>query len=440
VFEDLQLDRRLQLGLEALQLSAPTEVQARVVPRALQGVDLCVSAETGSGKTLAYLLPAVQNILRADYRGEGGTLALVLVPTRELARQVLRECRKLLQRSPLTVQAITGGADFRYQSSLLRKDPEILVATPGRLREHCERGSAQLGALQTLVLDEADRMLDMGLREDVLAICARCAPGRQVIMLSATLRHRGVAAVAQELLQAPETIQVGESRQAHGNIHHQLVLADGQEHKDQLLPALLRATDFRRALVFANKRSAAARLARLLQGLELRSECLHGEMSSEERKRVMDAFREGRTAVLCASDVAARGLDVPGIDLVINYDMPHSGDDYVHRTGRSARAGESGLAVSFVSAPEWNLMISISRYLGLDFERRALPGLKARYHGPKKTKGSGKAVGKKKGRKERTASGKTRAGKKARKPGATPRRAGSENDGFAPLKRKKPAS
>ncbi|MDX1735869.1 MAG: DEAD/DEAH box helicase, partial [Halioglobus sp.] len=400
MFEDLSLDRRLQLGLAELGLSAPTEVQRAAVPAALQGADLLVSARTGSGKTLAYLIPAAQAILAGSERKASGTLALVLVPTRELARQVVKHARQLLTRSPLKVQAITGGADTRYQKSLLRQDPEILVATPGRLLELLRQGQLQLDALQTLVLDEADRMLDLGFRDDVLEIAAACAAGAQVLLLSATLQHKGVSAIARDLLKEPQHIAVDPARSVHEAVSHQVILADSIEHKDRLLHALLGQGGFERALVFANKRLTAERLRGLLAHHGFRCACLHGQMSTEERKSVVQQFQDGKVQVLCASDVAARGMDIPGIGLVVNYDLPHSGDDYVHRTGRTGRAGESGLAVSLVHAPEWNLMISIQRYLGLEFERRALQGLKARYNGPKKQKSSGKAAGpkKKKGR------------------------------------------
>ena len=437
LLEALQLDRRLQLGMDELGFSEPTAVQEQALPLALTGSDVVISAETGSGKTLAYLIPLAQKILAGQAGAQGGTLALILVPTRELARQVLKQCRALLRKSPLQAQAITGGADFKYQRALFRNNPEIIIATPGRLLEHCERGSADLSALQTLVLDEADRMLDMGFREDVLKINGYCAPERQLFMLSATLRHRGLGGVVRELMDEHETVTVGAVRQPHSSILHQLVLADGQEHKDRLLRALLESGGFRRALIFANKRRTAERLAGVLRHAGLRCGCLHGELSTEQRKQVMVQFSDGKVDILCASDVAARGLDVSVIDLVINYDMPHSGDDYLHRTGRTGRAGASGLAISLVSPPEWNLMISIQRYLQLTFERRSLPGLKARYSGPKKTKSSGKAEGRKKKR-SKSAPPKQKTRQRNQKSRGKPRRGTSDsNDGFAPLMKKK---
>jgi ATP-dependent RNA helicase SrmB len=442
VFEDLQLDRHLRLGIDALELTTATEVQQLAVPTALEGKDLLVSAETGSGKTLAYLIPLAQKILAAETARQTGTLALILVPTRELARQVLKQCRELLALSPLKAQAITGGADFKYQKAQLRKDPEIVVATPGRFLEHSQKRSADLSILQTLVLDEADRMLDMGFRDDVVKIAEFCPENKQVLLLSATLSHRGVGAIATTLLQSPQTVAVGQVRQAHSSIDHQLILADSQEHKDKILAALLEQGGFTRALVFANKRNTATRLANLLKYQKLRCAPLHGEMSTEERKQVMHQFHEGKVNIVCASDLAARGIDVSGINLVINYDIPYSGDNYLHRTGRTGRAGARGLAVSLACATEWNLMVSIERYLALRFERRTLPGLKAKYNGPKKLKSSGKAAGSKKKTQKSTADKKkTRArnqknvGKRRAKSTTEPAEA---NDGFAPLKKKKP--
>ena len=437
MLQELELDRGLRLGLDALAFQEPTEVQRAVIPAALAGRDLRITAETGSGKTLAYLLPAVQRILQSKPDRNAGALAVILVPTRELARQVQKNCRDLIEKTGLGAQAITGGADFKYQKALLRKNPEIIIATPGRLLEHCEKGSADLASLQTLVLDEADRMLDMGFRDDVLKLAKFCGEQRQVILLSATLKHKGLGSVTRELLREPEIITLSEIRAPHSSIHHQRILADSQEHKDRLLVALMQKGGFTRALVFANKRRTARRLGELLQHHDLRCGCLHGDLSTEERKHVLTQFRDSKIDMVCASDVAARGLDVKDIDLVVNYDVPHSGDDYLHRTGRTGRAGASGLAVSLVSASEWNLMISIQRYLNTEFEKRALPGLKARYSGPKKTKSSGKAVGNKKKRSKTTPAKSKNRERNQRNKGRPTAKKSPGNDGFAPLMKKK---
>jgi superfamily II DNA/RNA helicase len=435
VFEDLNLDRRLQLGIDALQHTGPTEVQQRVVPAALAGDDLLASAATGSGKTLAYLIPVAEKILASKACDRAGTLALVLVPTRELARQVATVCDQLCARSPLRAQAITGGVDLKYQKSLLRKDPEVVVATPGRLLEHLQAGSADLDTLQTLVLDEADRMLDMGLRDDVLAIAQRCESQPQVLLVSATLTHPGVKALAGTLLNSPRKILVGREREALGAVRHQLILADSQQHKDKLISALLTREGLRRALVFCNRRKTAERLAALLGRQHLRCACLHGELSTEQRKRVLQQFREDKVSVVCATDVAARGLDVKDIQTVINYDIPDSGDDYVHRTGRTGRAGAAGEAISLAAASDWRRVAGIERYLSLEFERRSLPGLKARYDGPRAAAGDNESG--KQGRKKasRAASSTAKTGKR---PQRGKRPAATSNDGFGPLKKKQP--
>jgi len=442
VFEELQLDRHLRLGIDALALDEATEVQKLTVPVALQNKDLLVSAETGSGKTLAYLIPLAQKVLTASATRQTGTLALILVPTRELARQVLKQCRQLLVMSPIQAQAITGGADFKYQKAQLRKDPEIVIATPGRFLEHCQKRSADLGILQTLVLDEADRMLDMGFREDVVKLAMLSATNKQVLLLSATLSHRGVGDIAETLLQSPQHIAVGQVRQPHSSITHQLILADSQEHKNKLLCALVQEGGFHRALVFSNKRTTAVRLSDFLRHEGLRCGCLHGEMSTEERKHVMHQFHEGKVAIVCASDLAARGLDVSGIDLVVNYDIPFSGDNYLHRTGRTGRAGAKGLAISLVSASEWNMMIGIERYLALRFERRTVTGLKAKYSGPKKLKSSGKASGAKK-KKTKPTVDKSKTRTRNQKNVGKRREKSTDgtavvNDGFTPLTKKRP--
>ena len=440
MLEQLQLDRRLQLALDALPFTTTTAVQDLVIPAALAGKDLVVSAETGSGKTLAYLVPLVQRLLAPEPPRAEGPRALILVPTRELARQVLKQCRALLGKTPLQVYGVTGGADFRYQQSLFRKNPEIIVATPGRLLEHCERKSTRLDSLQLLVLDEADRMLDMGFRDDVLKINGYCASERQAIMVSATMNHRDLGSISNSLLRSPQTIAAGAARQPHSSIVHQVLLADSLEHKDKLLLALLGQGGFQRVLVFGNKRSTAVRLAGLLKYHQLRCACLHGEMSTEARREVMTRFSDGKINILCASDVAARGIDVRDIDLVINFDLPHSGDDYLHRTGR---AGAGGLALSLVTASDWNLMISIERYLKLSFERRSVPGLKARFNGPKSQKSSGKAAGSKK-KKPKPAAAKSKSRQRNQKNIGKPATrarpaAAAPNDGFAPLMKKKPA-
>lgn len=473
MLNDLNLHHGLQGALAALKLTAPTDVQAQVIPEALSGRDLLVSAKTGSGKTLAYLIPSVQRILSEQQPADAGTLVLVLVPTRELARQVEKHFAQLGKNTGLQAGVIIGGSDFKYQKSILRKNPEFIIATPGRLVELIKIGSVDLQALQTLVIDEADHMLDMGFCADVLTIVEACAPQRQTLLLSATLRHSGVTRIASEILKNATQVMVGSERSRHIHIHQQVILSDDKSHKEKLLVHLLNSktdvdkvrvrkeavalqtalpvettdtdevqvtsneskspwanakvkvrprqvdtesnspenirseqrdtTDVvplpegpRKTLVFTNKRVTADQLSALLRYHKFHAGVLHGELSQEERNFMVAQFAEGKIKVLVASDVAARGLDVKDIDTVINFDFPRSVDDYIHRIGRTGRAGRQGLAISFVSANDWNLMAAIERYTETVFERRTIKSLKAKFTGPKKLKSNGKAAGKKK--------------------------------------------
>ncbi|MDM3869793.1 DEAD/DEAH box helicase [Porticoccus sp. W117] len=437
-FEDFGLHGRLLETVGKEGFSEPTAVQAQVIPAALQGQDLLVTAETGSGKSAAFLLPMLQRFLQAD-APKSGTRALVLAPTRELARQVLAHCIKLKKMTHLKADVITGGQEFRFQKAMLRKNPEIIVATPGRILEHLEKGSADFSDLEVLVLDEADRMLDMGFSEDVLTIAKACNLQRQTLLLSATLKHRGIRKVADAVLNNPQTIAVNSVRSRHSSIQQQIVLADDVEHKQKLLLKLLQQESAQKTVVFTNTIAGAEKLVGWLYNSELRAGILHGDLLQDERNHVMQQMRRGQLDVLVATDVAARGLDVQGVGLVINFDMARSGDDYVHRIGRTGRAGEQGTAISFITSTEWNLMASIERYLKTRFERLVVAGLEGKYKGPKKLKASGKAAGTKK-KKLAKKTAKNATPKKAankRRPGKKPIHDSGKEEGFAPLRRKK---
>lgn len=439
------LNERLLKALEKLGFEKPTPVQEQSIPPALAGKDLLVSAETGSGKTAAFLLPTLHRLLASDAPNTG-TRALILVPTRELARQVLKECQTLASFSSLKAGLIIGREDFKYQKTLFRKNPEIIVATPGRLMEHLDQGTPDFKDLEVLILDEADRMLDMGFGDDVLKIAALSNSERQTLLFSATMRQKGLGHMTNQVLRDPEHLMLSSVRDPHKSIRQQIVLADDNSHKEKLLLSLLSTENYDKALVFTNTRAKADMLGTQLFKSDLRSGVLHGEMEQEHRNRVVERLRTGHINVLIASDVAARGLDIKGIDLVINFDMARSGDDYLHRIGRTGRAGESGLAIALINATEWNLMASIERYLGQRFERRVIEGLIADYKGPKKLKASGKAAGsrkKKEAKKETAKKGpKTKAkvrqrdarkvGKRRQASSDTPR----EDTGFSPLKKK----
>lgn len=452
MFANTTFHQRLSLGLEQLEITTATEVQASVIPIALAGKDVLACAETGSGKTLAYLLPIFEKLLQVP-APNSSTRALVLVPTRELARQVFKVAKKFAELTGLNAGLLTGGEEFKYQAAELRKNPEIIVSTTGRLVDHLKRNTANLKDLEFLVLDEADRMLDMGFAEDMSFIVERSSPNRQTFMLSATLHHEGLGRVARAMLNSPEQVTTQAIQQHHEFIQQQYILADDVAHKDRLVTWLLANETYDKAIIFLNKRIDVERLHAFLMKHRDGVAMLHGEMTQDQRNQVMEALREGKRRVLVATDVAARGLDVEGMDLVINYDLARKGDEHVHRIGRTGRAGNKGLAISLIASHEWNLKSSIERYLQQQMESRIIKDLRANYKGPKKLKASGKAASAKKKPKKNakelkkvplkgkpTTKGRGPATPKTDKP--SPARVSKPNnlmdsEGFAPIKRKK---
>lgn len=393
-FQDLITSAPLHKAIDSLGYERPTPVQLRAIPEILAGRDVLVSSKTGSGKTAAFLLPSLQLILERAAANPASTRILILTPTRELARQIVKNAEKLLRFTSMKVAMIGGGEELKYQKAVLRKNPEIIVGTPGRLAEHIAHKSTDFSGLDVLVLDEADRMLDMGLSEDVLTIVNTCASARQTLLFSATLETKGLRHLIQQVVLG-ESIEI-DIDETPNRIVQQVVLADDHKHKEKLLVALLASAAYEKVVVFTNTKVKAAQLDGFLRYHKYRVSALHGDVTQDQRKVTLDLFRLGKTQVLVATDVAARGLDIPGVDLVINFDMAHSGDDYLHRIGRTGRADTEGRAVSFVAAPDWNLAKGIERYLQVEFEKIALPGLTGSYKGPDKTKSSGKAVGAKK--------------------------------------------
>ncbi len=372
-------------GLEKQAISKPTPVQTEAIPPALEGQDLLVSARTGSGKTFAFLLPTFHRLL-TTHDEKLGTRALILVPTRELAIQIKKDCIAIGSYTQLKFGVIIGGEKRPIQRALLRKNPEVIIATPGRLLEMIEHGATYLQSLEVLVLDEADRMLDMGFSEDVLNIVAACNENRQTMLYSATLSHRKVQQIASHALNSPKTIKLSTVRDRHADIVQQKILADDNKHKTALLEWLLENESFNLALIFVNKRTEAEILGEKLRASGVRCAFLHGELDQPQRTQIVRRFRKGIISVLVATDVAARGLDVEGIDLVVNFDVPRNATDYVHRIGRTGRAECTGVAITLVNHNEWNVLGGIERYLHNSFDRRLLPGLKGVFTGSKKSK------------------------------------------------------
>jgi ATP-dependent RNA helicase SrmB len=444
-FHELIADSQLRKAIDAHGYEQPTPVQLQAIPQVLAGKNLLVSSKTGSGKTAAFLLPALQKILTAPAVNPESSRILILTPTRELARQIVKNAQQLLKFTHIKVGMVCGGEEFKYQKAMLRKNPEIVVGTPGRLAEHVTHKSTDFTGLDFLILDEADRMLEMGLSEDVMAIAKTCREERQTLLFSATLEPQGIRhLIKQVVLGEAEEIAVNEVANA---IEQQMILADDVKHKEKLLVALLDKSPFEKVVIFTNTKAKAAQLDNVLRYNKYKVSALHGDITQDQRRISLDFFRQGKTQVLVATDVAARGLDIPGVDLVINFDMAQSGDDYLHRIGRTGRADAEGRAVSFVAANDWNLTKGIERYLDTSFALISIPGLTGHYKGPDKTKSSGKAVGTKKKTDDKKSSAdkevrvkvrtkdKKNVGKR-RAPSAKAEPANDLGDGFSVFKKK----
>jgi superfamily II DNA/RNA helicase len=447
VFSQFALHERLLKAVAELNFTEPTPVQQAAIPPALEGRDLRVTAQTGSGKTAAFLLPLLNRLLGdANAKQRTDVRSLILLPTRELAQQILKEVERFSQFTFLKAGLVTGGEDFKEQAALLRRQPDLLIATPGRLMEHLNAGSLKLNGVEVLVLDEADRMLDLGFAEDIERITHECANRQQTLLFSATGGGKVLREMIAKVLREPLHLKLNSVDQLSETTVQQIITADDPGHKERLVHWLLSNETYRKAIVFTNTRVQADRLYGRLVAADYKAFVLHGDKDQKDRKLAIDRLKQGGSKVLVATDVAARGLDIEGLDLVINFDMPRSGDEYVHRIGRTGRAGANGLAVSLICHNDWNLMSSIERYLKQRFERRTIAELKGSYQGPKNVKASGKAVGvkkkktdKKDGAKKSSANKPAAAKRRSNAPKAAPSSLVSQ-EGLAPLKRKKPAA
>lgn len=437
MFTDLSLNERLLKALAALSFEKPTEVQAATLPLAIAGEDVYVIAQTGSGKTAAYVLPILQRLLEDDSQPLSPR-AIILSPTRELARQIHQDIQSLGSFTFLSSELVIGGEDFRVQGAKLRKNPDIVVVTPGRCLEQLAAGGLDLSAVQTLVIDEADRMLDMGFSEDVLKIADACPLPRQTMLFSATTGNTGLKRLIDKVMTEPNWLELDSIRSDTPAIRQQVIAVDDNAHREALVKWLLLNECEGKAIVFTNTRVMADRLNGVLRAVEgLRVYVLHGEKDQKDRKLAIERFKQGPSGILVATDVAARGLDISELDLVINFDMPRSGDDYLHRVGRTGRAGAEGVAISLVAPHEWSLMSSVERYLRRQFERRIIEELPGNFKGPRKLKASGKPVGaKKKNDKKKIKRPKKPKTAARRKPAVPEGQVIVSPDGFGPPKRR----
>ena len=375
-FSKLQLAAPILKAVNLCGYAAPTPIQEQAIPKALAGQDLIATAQTGTGKTAAFMLPALQRLTvpSACIKRSKGPRVLVLTPTRELANQVTDAVRIYGKFMRVRSGAILGGMPYFEQQRLLSQPVDIIVATPGRLMDHMERGRIDFFRLELLVLDEADRMLDMGFSEAVDTIAAATPASRQTMMFTATMDN-AMAKLAQRLLRNPERVEIAGKKTTLEAIEQRLHAADDMQHKNRLLKHLIGDAGMTRAIIFSGTKKNADQLATELHAQGHSAAALHGDMSQFARNKTIMNMRRGRIRLLVATDVAARGLDVTGITHVINYDLPKNAEDYVHRIGRTGRAGATGIAISFASGKEVDALRSIERYIGQSIPQSVIPGL-----------------------------------------------------------------
>ena len=377
-FAEMGLAESLLNSINVLGYTQPTPVQAALVPVALQGGDWIVASQTGSGKTMAFLLPTVQKITHAMASGSNNPanapMALVLCPTRELAQQVASDAINLIKGTRgIRVATIVGGTSYFKQKQGL-KGAQLVVATPGRLLDWVEQGGISLARLQTLVLDEADRMLDLGFSDEINAIADACEHREQTLMFSATFTPRETR-LAEKLMVEPKQIMLASVQEKHENITQHLHWADNSHHQHQLLLHWLADPKLDQAVVFTSTQVDTDRLADELVALGISAASLHGAMPQMVRNRRLESLRKGRIRVLVATDVAARGIDVPSITHVFNYGLPMKAEDYVHRIGRTGRAGREGVAVTFAQRDDSFKIRQIERYINNRINVTQIKGL-----------------------------------------------------------------
>ncbi len=374
-FKELSLHPDILKAVQESGYETPTPIQQKAIPKILRGFDLRASAQTGTGKTAAFILPALHRLTTPSAVHSHGPRVLILVPTRELAMQVAAEAAKYSKHlSRVKTVCIYGGAPYPVQNRQLSKPYEILVATPGRLIDHINRGKIKFDRLEMLILDEADRMLDMGFIEPVEEIAAKTPSTRQTLLFSATLKGN-VLKLSERLLNKPMEIRVSSEFEKHENIEQRLHNVDGLDHKYRLLGHLLTDQELNQAIVFTStKRQADVLVEKLLKEGHTAA-VLHGDMNQRQRTKTITQLRQEKLRILVATDVAARGIDVQTISHVINFDLPNNAEDYVHRIGRTGRAGAKGIALSFAASKDMHLLKRIEQFTGQKITSHLIPGM-----------------------------------------------------------------
>jgi superfamily II DNA/RNA helicase len=371
-FEQMHLAPPILKALARCGHENPTPVQQQAIPKALSGRDLIASANTGTGKTAAFVLPALQKFF--DDPAKRGLRVLVLTPTRELAEQIARATRAYGRYLKVHSVAIYGGMPFGDQIRALAQSPDMIIATPGRLIDHIWRGRIDLSNVELLVLDEADRMLDMGFIDDVEFVSDAMPEGCQTLLFAATMDESS-SRLGRKFMKDPDRVELAQGKITHDKIEQRLHIADSLNHKNRLLRHLCSDNELTKAIVFTATKREADSLAGQLRTEGLRVAALHGDMAQSVRNRTMESMRRGQIRILVATDVAARGIDITGISHIINFDLPRSAEDYVNRIGRTGRASESGIAISLVSRPDFPSLGRIERYIGQNLVAHIIPGL-----------------------------------------------------------------
>ena len=431
-FSELELDESLLNALQDKGFTRPTAIQAAAIPPALEGRDVLGSAPTGTGKTAAYLLPVLQHLIDFPRKKSGPPRILILTPTRELAMQVAEQARELAKHTHLDIATITGGVAFMNHAEVFSENQDVVVATTGRLLQYIKEENFDCRAVETLILDEADRMLDMGFAQDIETIAAETRWRKQTLLFSATLEGEAIADFAKRLLNEPVEVEADPSRRERQKIQQWYYRADDVKHKTALLVHLLKQPEATRTIVFVRKRERLHELVGWLREAGINSCYLEGEMVQAKRNEAIIRMKDGRVNVLVATDVAARGIDIDDVSHVINFDMPRTADTYLHRIGRTGRAGRKGTALSLVEAHDHLLLGKIARYLDEPLKSRTIDELRPTTRVPNEKlngKPSKKALEKRKEKKAEEEKKKPRVKQrhrdtknigKRRKPSATP--------------------
>ena len=375
-FSELDLDERLIDALRDKGYERPTAIQAAAIPPAMDGRDVLGSAPTGTGKTAAFLLPALQHLLDFPRKKSGPQRILILTPTRELAMQVADQARELAKHTQLDIATITGGVAYMNHAEVFSENQDIVVATTGRLLQYIKEENFDCRAVETLILDEADRMLDMGFAQDIETISAETRWRKQTLLFSATLEGEAIREFAERILTEPVELEADPSRRERKKIQQWYYRADNIEHKTALLVHLLKQPEVQKSIIFVRTREKVHQLVSWLREAGINAWFLEGEMVQAKRTEAVIRLSDGRVNVLVATDVASRGLDIDDISHVFNFDLPLTADVYLHRIGRTGRAGRKGVAISLVEAHDHLLLGRIGRYLKEPLKPRVIDELR----------------------------------------------------------------